>query len=181
MALLMKLVAVPNRTEIHACWELCRLDNNIGFWVVWLPLAWSISMAYHSLPEISGRDAILCGTIYMPFCFGIKSLIMTIDDILDHDIDKLVARTKNRALPRGAISLERAWLLFGEKALYISMTVWPLYIIYPTCKRWTSLAPILLGIMFNVGVFMGWTELMTYETVYQHQDRQDDDQCFSLS
>ncbi|KAF7371807.1 4-hydroxybenzoate polyprenyltransferase, mitochondrial [Mycena venus] len=132
-----------------ACWELCRLDNNIGFWVVWLPLAWSISMAYHSLPEISGRDAILCGTIYVPFCFGIKSLIMTIDDILDHDIDKLVARTKNRALPRGAISLERAWLLFGEKALYISMTVWPLYIIYPTCKRWTSLAPILLGIMFN--------------------------------
>ncbi|KAJ7867924.1 hypothetical protein B0H14DRAFT_2503982 [Mycena olivaceomarginata] len=76
------------------------------------------------------------------------------------------------------------------------MTVWPLYIIYPTCKRWTYFAPIPLGIMFNVGVFMGWCDLartgnvpweilgsiyigaccwtVTYETIYQHQDRQDD-------
>lgn len=37
---------------------------------------------------------------------------MTIDDILDSDIDGLVERTKNRALPRGAISQERAWLFF---------------------------------------------------------------------
>jgi len=37
---------------------------------------------------------------------------MTIDDILDADIDGKVERTKNRALPRGAISMERAWLLF---------------------------------------------------------------------
>jgi 4-hydroxybenzoate polyprenyltransferase len=38
---------------------------------------------------------------------------MTIDDLLDHDIDALVERTKNRALPRGAISLVRAWIFFG--------------------------------------------------------------------
>jgi 4-hydroxybenzoate polyprenyltransferase len=37
---------------------------------------------------------------------------MTIDDILDRDVDGLVARTKGRALSRGAISLERAWLFF---------------------------------------------------------------------
>ncbi|KAJ7931816.1 UbiA prenyltransferase [Mycena leptocephala] len=207
----MKLLSLPTGTEIQACWELCRLHNNIGFWVVWLPSAWSIAMAYHSLPEITGSDALMTGALYVPLCFGIKSLIMTIDDILDHDIDGVVARTKNRALPRGAISLGRAWLFFtiqvvlgvylatqclGETALYISMTVWPLYIIYPTCKRWTYLAPIPLGIMFNVGVFMGWADLnrsgnipweilgpiyigacswtVTYETVYQHQDKQDD-------
>ncbi|KAJ7876350.1 UbiA prenyltransferase [Mycena olivaceomarginata] len=170
-----------------------------------------------------GTDTLIKGAIYVPLCVGIKSLvcaaptydIMTIDDILDHDVDGLVARTKGRALPRGAISLERAWLFFtiqvavgiylainclGETSLYISMTVWPLYNI-PNLQgtRWTYLAPIPLvsrGVMFNVGIFMGWADLnragnipwkilvpiyigtccwtVTYETVYQHQDIQDD-------
>jgi 4-hydroxybenzoate polyprenyltransferase len=39
--------------------------------------------------------------------------IMTIDDLLDYDIDGLVERTKERPLPRGAISLGRAWVFFG--------------------------------------------------------------------
>ncbi len=32
-----KLLAPPTTTELQGCWELCRLHNNIGFWVVWLP------------------------------------------------------------------------------------------------------------------------------------------------
>lgn len=42
---------------------------------------------------------------------------MTIDDILDRDIDANVERTKNRALPRGAISIERAWLFFALQVI----------------------------------------------------------------
>ncbi|KAJ7507286.1 UbiA prenyltransferase [Mycena galericulata] len=206
-----KLFAPPTSTEIQACWELCRLHNNIGFWVVWLPTAWSIAMAYKAQPEVSATRAIRCALSYVPLCFGIKSLIMTIDDILDSRFDGLVERTRNRPLPRGAISLGRAWVFFGlqvvvglslaakvlsSTALYISMVVWPLYVIYPTCKRWTNLAPIPLGLMFNVGIFMGWSDssmdvtipwrvlvptylgaclwTITYETVYQHQDKIDD-------
>ncbi|KAJ6579623.1 UbiA prenyltransferase [Mycena vulgaris] len=206
-----RLLAVPTATEIQACWELCRLHNNIGFWVVWLPTAWSIAMVYRAQPDLSAQDALLCAAVYVPLCFGVKSLIMTIDDLLDYDIDALVERTRGRALPRGAISLGRAWLFFGMQvalgvylaittlsttALYTSMAVWPLYIIYPTCKRWTSLAPIPLGLMFKVGIFMGWSDLsidgtvpwgtlipiylgaclwtITYETIYQHQDKVDD-------
>ncbi|KAJ7695859.1 UbiA prenyltransferase [Mycena olivaceomarginata] len=205
------LLAFPTTTELQACWELCRLHNNIGFWVVWLPTAWSIAMVYHAQPELSARDALLRAAIYVPLCFGVKALIMTIDDLLDYDIDALVERTRNRPLPRGAISLERAWLFFAMQvalgvylaftilsttALYASMAVWPLYIIYPTCKRWTNLAPVPLGLMFKVGIFMGWSDLsidgtvpwhvlvplylgcclwtITYETVYQHQDKIDD-------
>ncbi|KAF7324442.1 4-hydroxybenzoate polyprenyltransferase, mitochondrial [Mycena venus] len=205
------LLAFPTKTELQGCWELCRLHNNIGFWVVWLPTAWSIAMVYHAQPELSAHDALLRAAIYIPLCFGVKSLIMTIDDLLDCDIDGLVERTRNRPLPRGAISLERAWLFFGIQAvlgvyfafttlstiaLFASMAVWPLYIIYPTCKRWTNLAPIPLGLMFKVGIFMGWSDLsldgvvpwrtlvpiylgaclwtITYETVYQHQDKIDD-------
>ncbi|KAJ6501146.1 UbiA prenyltransferase [Mycena vitilis] len=202
---------IPSCTEIQACWELCRLHNNIGFWVVWLPTAWSIAMVYRAQSEIHASDALLRAIVYVPLCFGIKSLIMTIDDILDSEIDARVERTKNRALPRGAISLVRAGMFFGlqvvsgvilatrvlsASALRASMPAWPLYIIYPTCKRWTSLAPIPLGLMFKVGIFMGWSDLsvdgsvswhilvpiyfgaclwtFSYETVYQHQDRADD-------
>ncbi|KAF8150460.1 UbiA prenyltransferase [Mycena galopus ATCC 62051] len=204
-------LASPTASEIQACYELCRLQNNIGFWVVWLPTAWAIAMAYKTHPEISTASALLQAVFYVPLCFGVKSLIMTIDDLLDHDIDALVERTKARPLPRGAICLGRAWIFFGlqvvvgiylavkvlsHTALHISMVVWPLYIIYPTCKRWTNFAPVPLGLMFNVGIFMGWSDISvdgtvpwnvlvpiylgaclwtwTYETVYQHQDKVDD-------
>ncbi|KAJ6588465.1 UbiA prenyltransferase [Mycena capillaripes] len=210
------LFATPTAAEVRACYELCRLQNNIGFWVVWLPTgdshsAWSIAMAYKAHPEISSATALLRAAVYVPLCFGVKSLIMAIDDLLDYDIDALVERTKERPLPRGAISLSRAWIFFGTQvvvgvylaikvlshtALYTSMLVWPLYIIYPTCKRWTNFAPIPLGLMFKVGIFMGWSDISidgqvpwnvlapiylgaclwtwTYETVYQHQDKLDD-------
>ncbi|KAJ7701748.1 UbiA prenyltransferase [Mycena rosella] len=206
-----RLFAPPTNAEIRACWELCRLHNNIGFWVVWLPTAWSIAMAFKTHPEISATNTFYYALTYVPLCLGMKSMIMTIDDLLDYDIDALVERTKDRALPRGAISLERAWCFFGlqvvvgvclafkilsSTALYTSMIVWPLYVIYPTCKRWTNLAPIPLGLMFNIGIFMGWSDIsvdgsvpwnvlapvylgaclwtITYETIYQHQDKIDD-------
>jgi 4-hydroxybenzoate polyprenyltransferase len=51
---------------------------------------------------------------------------MTIDDLLDYDIDALVERTKERPLPRGAISLGRAWFFFGLQVVvgvYLAITV----------------------------------------------------------
>ncbi|KAF9500005.1 UbiA prenyltransferase [Pleurotus eryngii] len=207
----LSFIALPSKEEVQACWELCRLHNNIGFWVVYIPTAWSIAMAYHAQEHLSIADALVRAAIYVPLCFGVKSLIMTIDDILDYDIDGMVERTKGRPLPRGSISLQRAWLFFAIQtaigvrsafyflsttSLHVSMFAWPLYIIYPTCKRWMGLAPIPLGLMFNVGIFMGWGDLsingslpwhilvpiyigtcmwtFTYETVYQHQDKIDD-------
>ncbi|KAJ7161617.1 UbiA prenyltransferase [Mycena filopes] len=207
----MALLAIPTTVELKACFELCRLGNNIGFWVVWLPTAWSIAMACKAQADISITTSLLRAAVYVPLSFGVKSLIMTIDDLLDHEFDAMVVRTKGRAIPRGAISLGRAWTFFGlqvvfgvvlaykilyRTALLISMSVWPLFIIYPTCKRWTSCGPIPLGLMFSVGIFMGWSDVSvdgvvpfnvlipvylaacfwtwSYETVYQYQDKRDD-------
>ncbi|THH07899.1 hypothetical protein EW146_g9171 [Bondarzewia mesenterica] len=69
-------------------------------------------MAYHIEPQISAAVALGRAAAYIPLCFGVKSLIMTIDDLLDYDVDAKVERTRNRPIPRGAISLERAWLFF---------------------------------------------------------------------
>ncbi|KAF9030134.1 UbiA-domain-containing protein [Hymenopellis radicata] len=211
LSALQSLLAVPTATELQACWELCRLQNGMGCATVFIPVAWSIAMVYYAQANLTGLEALTRTLVYFFLCIGIKCLIMTIDDILDYDIDANVERTKKRALPRGAISIERAWLFFAMQvvagvalayktlspdALAISMTVWPLYVLYPTCKRWMSFAPVPLGLMFNIGIFMGWADLtkdgrvafdallpiyigallwtITYETVYQHQDKLDD-------
>ncbi|KAK0234482.1 hypothetical protein EDD85DRAFT_1025361 [Armillaria nabsnona] len=179
----------PTLTEVRACWELCRLQNGKGCATVFLPVA----MVYHAYPELTGAECLTRAVIYFFLCIGIKCLIMTIDDILDYDIDANVERTKNRTLPRGAIGIERAWLFFALQvlvgvflaykvlspdALQIFMYVWP------------------FGLMFNIGVYMGWADLapdgvipyqaltaahlgatmwtVTYETLYQHQDKVDD-------
>jgi hypothetical protein len=36
---------LPTATEVQACWELCRLHNNVGFWVVWLPTGKKLEIA----------------------------------------------------------------------------------------------------------------------------------------
>ncbi|KAF5378018.1 hypothetical protein D9757_009864 [Collybiopsis confluens] len=205
------LFALPCKEELNACWELCRLNNHMGCWTTWLPTAWALAMVYHAQSNIPGMVALIWALKYLVLCSGVKSLIMTIDDILDHDIDALVTRTKNRAIPRGAISLDRAWLFFAMQVLLgaylaralldpvsfkFAAAVAPLFIIYPTCKRWMYFAPVTLGLMFTVGVFMGWSTLntskhmpyeilipvyfggcfwvWTYETIYQHMDKADD-------
>ncbi|KAF8911757.1 UbiA prenyltransferase family-domain-containing protein [Mucidula mucida] len=175
---LQSLFAVPTATELQAWWELCRLQNGMGCATVFLPLAWSIAMVYHAQTNLTGLGP-------------------------SH-------RTKKRALPRGHLHRARlaffamqvvvgvalAYKVLSPDALAISMTVWPLYVLYPTCKRWMSFAPVPLGLMFNIGIFMGWADLtkdgrvafdalmpiyigallwtITYETVYQHQDKVDD-------
>ena len=125
------LFAIPTRTELNACWELGRLSNGMGCWVCWFPLgaccaswllwtrtytfciAFSMTMAYHAHHDFPFTTLLTRLALYLALCSGIKSVIMTIDDILDHDIDARVARTKDRALPRGAISRERAWMWFA--------------------------------------------------------------------
>ncbi|KAF5336730.1 hypothetical protein D9757_013925 [Collybiopsis confluens] len=210
---IVNLFSFPSKQELNACWELCRLNNHMGCWTTWLPTAWALAMVYHAQSRVPATAALFWAVKYLVLCSGIKSLIMTIDDILDHDIDALVTRTKNRAIPRGAISVERAWLFFVAQALlgvYLAQALLdpvslkfasaaaPLFIIYPTCKRWMYFAPIPLGLMFTVGVFMGWSTLntskqmpyeilvpvylggcfwvWTYETIYQHMDKADDTQ-----
>ncbi|KAL1702702.1 UbiA prenyltransferase family-domain-containing protein [Schizophyllum commune] len=204
------LFLLPTKTELRACWELGRLSNGMGCWVCWFPLAFSMTMAYHAHHDMPLTTLLTRLALYLGLCSGIKSVIMTIDDILDHDIDARVARTKDRALSRGAISRERAWLWFAlqcvigvglgwtllnRTTLFISMFVWPIFVIYPTCKRWMDFAPVPLAFMFNIGALMGWTDVypddvpwkmlaivytacgfwtLTFETVYQHQDKLDD-------
>ncbi|KAK0452935.1 uncharacterized protein EV420DRAFT_1697675 [Desarmillaria tabescens] len=193
------LLAPPTRTEIvhveSSAVSKMGWDVLLYFfqWVGVDP-SWSLAMVYHVYPELTGMECLTRAAVYFFLCIGIKCLIMTIDDILDYDIDANVERTKNRALPRGAISIERVWLFF---ALQVVIGVFSAYK-YSSIQsaHFHYFAPIPLSLMFNIDIYMGWAVLapdsqipyhaltaayigatmwtITYETVYQHQDKVDD-------
>ncbi|VDC04867.1 unnamed protein product [Peniophora sp. CBMAI 1063] len=109
-----------------------------------------MAMAYHANAELSIARVAMRLAVFWALCSGVKAFVMTADDILDADIDAKVTRTKNRAIPRGDIALSRAWLflaLQGALGLCLAYTVldpytvriaattWPLFLVYPTCKR----------------------------------------------
>ncbi|VDC04870.1 unnamed protein product [Peniophora sp. CBMAI 1063] len=202
----------PSKKELVACWELTRLGSAMGpSGVVFYPLVFSMAMAYRAKPEVSALEVLGRLAMFWILSCGVKAFLMTADDILDADIDAKVTRTQNRAIPRGDITILRASMFLILQAVigtYLANTflkpytvkitapTWPLFLIYPTCKRWMSFAPIVLGLMFNSGVFMGWSDLspdgrvpwnvlspiyvgccfwvIAYETVYQHLDREED-------
>lgn len=144
--------------------RLARFDRPIGTWLLLLPCWWGTALASDGIP-----DAWL-------FClFGIGALVMrgagcTVNDIADREFDRKVARTADRPLASGAISLLRAFLFLGL-LLAVGLTVLlqmnpytivmgvlalPLVVTYPFMKRITYWPQSWLGLTFNWGALMGW-------------------------
>lgn len=84
-------------------------------------------------------------------------------------------------------------LRFNTTTVLLGIASLPLIILYPLMKRWTWWPQAFLGLTFNFGALMGWSALrgtielpalllytagilwtLGYDTVYAHQDREDD-------
>lgn len=101
---------------------------------------------------------------------GARSLAMSLNRIIDKDIDFKNPRTKNRELPEGKLSQNQAILfsLFSFLVLIYSTlqlpkicflllpiaVIW--FYVYPYTKRFTSLSHIWLGIALGASVLAGW-------------------------
>ena len=142
--------------------RLARLDRPIGTWLLLFPCWWGLALA-------GSRDLVL----YLLFAVGavvMRGAGCTINDIIDRDLDGRVARTADRPLPSGDVTLFGAFaflaleLLLGLavllwlKPLAIWLGVLSLVIVatYPAMKRITWWPQIFLGLAFNWGVLMGW-------------------------
>ena len=144
--------------------------------------------------------------------FLIGSFVMrgagcTINDIIDIDIDQKVARTRNRPLASGNISKKEAFYFllsqlvvgflvvinFDFKLILLSFSIIPLVILYPFFKRITFFPQVVLGIVFNWGILLGYIcnnndfnigiiylylsgifLTIGYDTIYGYQDIKDD-------
>lgn len=181
--------------------RLCRLDRPVGTWLTLLPCLAALVQAAEGWP-----------TLFRLFIFSLGALLMrgvgcTINDIFDRDIDSKVERTRFRPLTSGQLSLNNAlWFLFGqfvvcslllfavnEYSRWLAVLLVPIVIVYPLCKRFTYWPQIVLGIGFNWGMLMAWSDTQNivplaaiamwvgavlwqvgYDSIYAYVDVRDD-------
>lgn len=146
---------------------LLRLDRPIGSWLLFLPGLWGILLP-HDVP-ITTR-------IFLIILFALGSILMRgagciVNDIWDRDFDRQVARTKNRPIASGTISVFQA-IIFLIVILIIGLLIllqlniparWLgassliLVALYPGAKRITWWPQLVLGFTFGFGAPLGYT------------------------
>src|ERR1700689_2470751 len=94
--------------------RLMRLDRPIGTWLLFLPCVFGLALgaAFQSRGMGTPYDFALIAL------FAIGAIVMrgagcTYNDIIDKDIDAAVARTRDRPIPSGAVSVKCAWLFLA--------------------------------------------------------------------
>lgn len=96
----------------------------------------------------------------------------TLNDIFDREFDNKVERTRFRPLTSGQISLKNAlFFLLGQLLVcalllfaingysrWLALLLLPVVVVYPLCKRFTYWPQVVLGIAFNWGMLMAWSD-----------------------
>lgn len=179
---------------------LARFDRPIGWWLLFWPCVFGIWLAgAGAQPWLLGW--LLAGAIAM------RGAGCVYNDIVDADLDRQVARTALRPVASGRVSKKTAWvwlvslclvglvvlLQLRWEAQLVALGSLALVAAYPFMKRITLWPQAWLGIVFNWGLLVGWTELrldnwdalaavyagclcwvIGYDTIYALQDREDD-------
>ncbi|WP_293448000.1 4-hydroxybenzoate octaprenyltransferase [Planktotalea sp.] len=165
-----------NWVDTHApAWSqpyfrLSRFDRPIGTWLLLLPCWWALLLAMMASRSASWFDL----WIFVGCAIGatlMRGAGCTWNDITDRDYDGAVARTRNRPIPSGQVTVRQAVIWMGLQAL-VSLGVlltfnWaaiPLgflsivpVLVYPFAKRFTWWPQVFLGLAFNWGALLAWT------------------------
>jgi 4-hydroxybenzoate polyprenyltransferase len=154
--------ALPSRVRSFVL--LARFDRPIGAWLLFWPGAWAIALAggiasdpwliaWFALGALAMRGA---GCVY--------------NDIVDRDLDARVARTRDRPLASGRVSLKAAWaflvalslvglvvlLRLNDFARIVALASLAPVAAYPFMKRITWWPQAWLGIVFSWAALVGW-------------------------
>ena len=160
---------------LPAAWRpyarLMRLDRPIGTWLLLLPCWWGLALGWRGGPEVV--ELWEMARLYLLFSVGavvMRGAGCTVNDLWDRDFDAKVARTINRPIAYGDISVKRALvflivqLLVGltillqlnQASWVLGVSVLALVFTYPLFKRVTYWPQFVLGLTFNWGALMGW-------------------------
>ena len=155
--------------------RLARIDRPIGTWLLLLPGWWALSIA----PKAGGLP-----DPFLFLLFGAGAILMRaagciINDLFDRKFDSSVARTANRPLASGDISISHACIFlvvlftlsllilvqFNRLSVIIGFLSLVLIIPYPLMKRITYWPQAWLGLTFNWGAILGWTAINNEITI----------------
>jgi 4-hydroxybenzoate polyprenyltransferase len=150
---------------MNAYFRLMRLNKPIGIYLLLWPTYWALFLSAGGWPDIDLLIIFTCGVIIT------RSAGCVINDYADREIDKHIARTRDRPITAGEISPKIALLLFVALALAafalvlltntltikISFIALALAVLYPFTKRWTNLPQLILGLAFAMSVPMAFS------------------------
>ncbi|HTT84336.1 MAG TPA: 4-hydroxybenzoate octaprenyltransferase [Rhizomicrobium sp.] len=152
--------------------RLMRLDRPIGIELLFLPCVFGLALGaaaedrgFGSLHDLHLLGLFVIGAIAM------RGAGCTYNDIIDRDIDAMVARTRGRPIPSGAVSLRGAWLFTALQcaiglAVLLQLNIFSLLLgagslvlvaLYPFMKRITWWPQAWLGLTFNWGALLGFS------------------------
>jgi len=184
--------------------RLARLDRPIGSWLLLLPCWWSVGLAaVHANAEVSVRHTVLffIGAFAMRGAGCTWNDI--VDRDLDSRVERTRSRPipsgqVTVAAAAGFLVLQAlvglvVLLQFNNFTYYVGFASLAVVAIYPFMKRITYWPQIVLGLAFSWGALMGWPArfarldppaillyagaiawVIGYDTIYAHQDRDDD-------
>ncbi|XP_058492372.1 4-hydroxybenzoate polyprenyltransferase, mitochondrial [Solea solea] len=184
--------------------RLMRLDKPIGTWLLYLPCTWSIALASDpgSLPDVGLLVLFGAGAVLMRGA-GCTINDMW-DKDFDKQVSRTASRpiasgevshTQALVLLGGQLSLSLGILLcLNYYSIALGAASLSLVITYPLMKRFTYWPQLVLGLTFNWGALLGWSAVMgscdwsiclplyfsgvmwtlIYDTIYAHQDKDDD-------
>ncbi|XP_062107792.1 4-hydroxybenzoate polyprenyltransferase, mitochondrial [Humulus lupulus] len=191
-------------TQIRPYVRLARLDKPIGTWLLAWPCMWSIGLAANpgNLPDIKMMTLFGCGALLLrgAGCTINDLLDRDIDSMVERT--KLRPVASGIITPFKGICFLGFQLLLGLGILLqlnnysriLGASSLLLVFSYPLMKRLTFWPQAYLGLTFNWGALLGWAAVkgdidpaivfplyasgvfwtLVYDTIYAHQDKEDD-------
>lgn len=149
-----------------------RLDKPIGTALLLWPCLWSAALAAPPgcLPDVRTVGAFVVGA------FAMRGVGCVVNDLRDRDVDARVARTRDRPLASGELTVAQAYGCLGVHSAVglgalialpaapahapftyaLCVSSLPLVAAYPSAKRYTNYPQVVLGLTFNWGALVGW-------------------------
>jgi 4-hydroxybenzoate polyprenyltransferase len=158
--------------------RLARYDRPIGFWLLAIPCWTGVLLARLASGDPARLTDLGWAALFAVGAIAMRGAGCTYNDIIDRDLDRRVARTADRPLAAGTISLRAAWLFLLAQCLvgfivlmqlpglarWVALGALVLVAAYPFMKRITWWPQAWLGLTFNWGVLVG------YATIAGHLD-----------
>ena len=143
---------------------LIRLDRPVGILLLLWPVLWALWIAAEGTPDLDVLFIFILGVIVM------RSAGCVLNDLADRDLDRHIARTRDRPITSGkvkpleAIGLTTVLLLcalllvlnLNDLSFKLSFVAVFLAIIYPFLKRVTYLPQVFLGLAFAWSIPMAF-------------------------